>query len=158
MKFVFDWQELKIDSGSDLTAILILTFAIYRGYNNKLAWDKLQLKTMLTIDDIPGIIVRRKHIVLNKFRGYTVNYQSRQPSAYFQNPDFMFSNCSVSDKVKYIYLLSHRRIADDSYEIPTYHIKNQKLLTNPFVRIKNDKLKFIPESLPSIRRQYVERI
>lgn len=148
-KKYFNWEQLKLDSENDFTAILILTHAIQYKYNSSIAKTVQHLRKYLYIDNIPNRLFERRFLVLDRNLVLS-RYRCIEPQNYFINPYFMVSKCPVRYKIEYMYMLSQRKITERQNFIPDYYVK-EELWNNPFVNHKNGNLYFIPEIAKFLR-------
>tara|TARA_Y100000034_G_scaffold136800_2_gene215908 strand:+ start:6490 stop:6924 length:435 start_codon:yes stop_codon:yes gene_type:complete len=139
----YNWNELKLASEYQLEGIIILAYCLSKGYNEIIANDSNHLFNKLRINKIPLCIVRKKLVrrVNHKLRNY---YQCKEPQSYFNNADFLTFNCSTSEKVEYLYILSNRHLNDKNPYIPKEYI-DTKHWKNKLTRIEKDSILFIPE-------------
>jgi hypothetical protein len=136
----FNWDELRLRSNNDLTAILCLTYGQTSVYN------ELSAKTMMNrlgIHHIPPHLFHRKYFT--QYRNLLVcNYRTKEPQSYFKNASFLFLNAPARDKVVYIKALSMRRLSNSDNFIPLKYFPN--ITPSYFVNILDDKILFPLES------------
>ena len=72
------------------------------------------------------------------------NYKTEEPMSYFRNPWFLTHNVSVLAKTEYLQMLSMRRISEAQDYVAKNYIR--KDLNNPYLKVKGDKIYFLPES------------
>ena len=73
--YKFNWIELNTHSDQDLNAILVLTYALIKGYNKKLAWNAQELREKLFINNIPSRLFIKGFLKANKYGGIITNYK-----------------------------------------------------------------------------------
>lgn len=146
-KNYYNWYSLKSD-GKDAEGILILTYALYKKYNNLLANSSHELLKTLFINRIPEIIIRRgliKELSRGKLKA---TYKCEEPQSYFRNPSFLTAICPPRKKVEYLFLLSMRPVHDLSARIPIRYLNEEQKewsAKNPFIKTIEDKIVFVPE-------------
>jgi len=136
----FNWYELLRKARKDQTAILILTFAqtsLYNPYTTK------GLMKALNINHIPVHLFTTGLLEQKKDR-LVCNYKTEEPMSYFRNPWFLTHNVSVLAKTEYLQMLSMRRISEAQDYVAKNYIR--KDLNNPYLKVKGDKIYFLPES------------
>jgi hypothetical protein len=136
----FNWNEIFLLSKRDLAAIIILTYAQTKQYN------ELSAKTLmyrLRLNHIPpflfhdGLLTQYKHTLY-------CNYKTRDAQSYFLNSSFLFMGISARQKAVYLKALSMRRISDNKDYIPLRYFSN--ITYNPLVSVEEDKIHFTLES------------
>ena len=143
----FNWYELLSKARKDQTAILILAFAQTSLYN---ARTTKGLMGALKINHIPlhlfttGILEQKKEKLI-------CNYRTLEPMSYFKNPWFLTHSVSTQIKLEYLQLLSMRRISEAQDYIAKSYIR--KDIKSPYIKVKGDKIYFLPESSVS-RKSY----
>jgi len=136
----FNWNELRLRSNNDITAILCLTYAQTSIYNEVSAKTMMQ---RLAIHHIPPHLFHRKYFT--QYRNLLVcNYRTKEPQSYFKNASFLFLNAPVRDKVVYIKALSMRRLSISANYIPLKYFPEIK--PTLFTKVVEDKIIFPLES------------
>ncbi len=141
-KYYFNWGELKRHADDDFTGIIILTYAITLKYNI-LSNSSKKLLSTLKINNIPLTLFRRKYLQYSRGKIFS-SYTCKNPQTYFINADFLTANCMPQYKVAYIYMLGLRPISDNKLYIPKEYV-DEKHYNNPFIKVQNEKIYFIPE-------------
>lgn len=136
----FNWAEIILRSNNDLAAVLCLTYAQTKIYNEISAKT---LMSRLAIHHIPPHLFHRKYFTQFK-RSLICNYATIEPQSYFTNSTFLFMNAPARDKVAYIKALSLRRISSSDNYIPLKYYPNAQ--SNLFFTITDDKILFPLES------------
>jgi hypothetical protein len=148
-KTYFNWYELKKDAKEEPAGILILTYALYKGYNTLLSKNANKLMTKLHIDVIPRVILKNDYVLVSKnYKELIVNYKCKEPQSYFTNGNFLTAICPVRKKLEYLYLLSMRPINDKSARIPLNYLNDEQLdwsANNPFIKTIEENIVFVPE-------------
>lgn len=140
----FNWAELNLHSDCNLSAILVLTYALTKGYNTKLAWNAKELREKLFINNIPSRLFMKGFLTSNKYGGIITKYRCKDPQSYFKNSNFLFYLCSLQAKINYLYLLSQRRMNDlDNYVLEDR--VPEKYWDNLLIFRDQRKLYFSPE-------------
>lgn len=145
--YYFNWNELLQKSKKDYDSIIILTYASTFKYNNKVANSSLNLLKKLNIHRIPSWL--NTYLLINKKFELFNNYLVEEPQSYFINPSFLQATTSVSYKIQYLWLLSHRKIEDKNnfININYFNLKEiNGIKNNPFISIEKDKIIFILEN------------
>lgn len=147
----FNWYELYVKAKKDHNSILILTYALSVGYNQKIAKRISNLMAILQITHVTRDCLRFiRQEELYKRKGFTLysNIKTIEPQSYFKNSSFLRAKHHVTHKVNYIKLLSYRRI-DDSSPFIYKDILTEKQLhsieNNPFVKVGDTQIYFIRE-------------
>jgi len=136
----FNWDELKVNSRGDLSAILCLAYAQTIGYN------ELSTKTLmkrLNLQHIPIHIFNKNMFQQHKY-SLTCSYKTVDPQSYFKNSKFLISGASARYNAVYSHALSMPRISDTVNYIPREYYT--KVTYNPFLHITEDKIYFPQES------------
>jgi hypothetical protein len=136
----FNWDEIWRVSRGDLAAIIILTYAQTKLYN------EISAKTLMSrlgINHIPPSLFHNKTLIQYKNQ-LICNYKTQEPQSYFINPSFLFSLVPARNKAVYIKALGMRRISSSDVYIPKKYFDN--INPNPFVEITEDRIIFKPES------------
>ena len=147
MKYYFNWSELLQKSKKDYDSIIILTYASTFKYNEKIANSSLSLIKTLNINRIPYWL--NSYLVQNKKFELFNHYIVDEAQSYFNNLSFLTSVTSVTHKVQYLWLLSHRRINDNSSFVKRDYFKLKEIdgiKSNPLISIDKDKINFILEN------------
>jgi hypothetical protein len=136
----FNWNEIWRLSRGDLAAIIILTYAQTKLYN------EISAKTLMSrlgINHVPPSLFHDK--VLTQYKTQLVcNYKTQEPQSYFINPKFLFMLVPARSKAVYIKALGMRRVSCSDAHIPKKYFDN--INPNPFVDITEDKIIFKLES------------
>ena len=147
--FYFNWYEILAKARKDQTAILILTFALYKRYNTILAKNTESLFQILHIDSIPLKIVRNSNIIITTdFKEVVSHYMCKEEQSYFTNGIFLTAICPVRKKLEYLFLLSMRPANDLSARVPQKFLTQEQIIwaiNNPFIKTIEDKIVFVPE-------------
>lgn len=136
----FNWSEIWRLSKGDLAAIIILTYAQTKIYN------ELSAKTLmkrLGINHVPPSLFHEKILTQHK-HSLVSNYITKEPQSYFINPNFLFMQVPARSKAVYIKALGLRKLSVSDPYIPKKYFEN--INPNPFINITEDKIIFIPES------------
>jgi len=136
----FNWYELTSKARKDQAAILILVFAQTKLYN---ARTTKGLMKALNINHIPMFLFTAGLLEQKKDR-LVCNYKTIEPMSYFKNPWFLTHNVDILKKTEYLQLLSMRRISEAQDYIAKNYIR--KDIKNPYIKVKGDKIYFLPES------------
>ena len=142
----FNWYELCQKSNYHFEGILVLTYALTKGYNNRIAWNAQELKEALKIDVIPNILFERKALVTNRYGGIHSTLTVEDPQCYFRNKNWLKDKISPISKIAYLYILSQRSIANRNNFVYDKFVPT-KLWNNPYISHKLDKLWLTPELL-----------
>lgn len=137
---VFNWNELLFYGRKDTAAIICLTYAQTKLY------DEISATTMmrkLVINRVPlflfqaGLFQQAKRVLI-------CTYKTQNPQSYIKNPRFLRMGAPLRDKIVYLKALSMRRISDNNDYIPLkfYH----DIPDNLFTKIENDRILFPYES------------
>jgi hypothetical protein len=136
----FNWNEIWRLSKGDLAAIIILTYAQTKLYN------EISAKTLMSrlgINHVPPSLFHDK--VLTQYKTQLVcNYKTKEPQSYFTNSKFLFTSVPARSKAVYIKALGMRRISCSDNYIPKKYFDN--INPNPFVDITEDQIIFKLES------------
>jgi len=143
----FNWYELTSKARKDQAAILILVFAQTKLYN---ARTTKGLMKALNINHIPMFLFTAGLLEQKKDR-LVCNYKTIEPMSFFKNPWFLTHNIDINKKIEYLQLLSMRRISEAQDYIAKTYIRKE--LQSPYIKIKGDKIYFLPESSVS-RKSY----
>ncbi len=143
-KTYFNWHQILRDSNNDACAILLLTYALNIGYNNKITSSTKDLLKYLHIDSIPIQLFEQGHFVVTSDNSIFSRYKCDEPQSYYYNPFFAIAKIDVTYKTLYIWALAQRRISQRENFIPDTHIQETQW-SNPLLRHKDNKLYFIPE-------------
>lgn len=142
---VFNWSEIQRIANNDVAAIVILTYAQTKRYNESLVWRGGSLLEKLHINHIPSRLFQTG--VLSYHRGQVhCSYKTREPQSYIKNTAFLSYNASAYDKAIYIRALAHRKMTDRSDKIPRIFLSD-KITYNPFFTMDSDYIYFNYESL-----------
>jgi hypothetical protein len=146
MKYKFNWFDLKLKSNYEPESILILTYALTKSYNSIIAWNSKHLMNSLKIGRIPSTLFKRK-LLINSKKGIIGRYEADYPDAYFKNKRFLFLDIPLTYKIKYIYLLGHRKISNENDYLDVDSFKNEIIanLDNPLLKHEKNNVKFIYE-------------
>ena len=142
----FNWIELSRIARRDPAAIVVLTYAQTKGYNEPLAWGGKNLLQILRINHVPMFLFQSG--ILNSVKGkITCTYKTEDPQCYLKNTKFLTYNVSAYDKALYIRALAYRRISEKEDKIPRMYFGEIK--PNPFITYDDDFIYFRYESLVS---------
>jgi len=144
-RIYFDWNDLCRQSDYNHESILILTYALYIGYNKLLAWNSTALMRKLFITYVPNNL-NSKRLLIKKQDGLFSKYKVQQPQSYFINPSWMTAICPLSHKIGYLRALSLRNNVTTEPYVPLYYspaIDKRNL----FLEIIENKIIFIPEQI-----------
>ena len=78
----FNWYELKSCSENVPEGIIMLTFALSKGYNSIISSSESLILSRLNIDYIPQILYRKRYIIKTN-KGIVSNYNTLMPQCYF---------------------------------------------------------------------------
>jgi len=147
----YNWNQLLQHGDQHNAAILILTLAILKGYNNIIAGNSSELMEKLYINNIPPILFRRGYLSVNKYGGIKGFYKVTEPTSYFTNNKFLYYKIPLRSKIEYLWMLSLRRINEKQDYIPENYV-SEKRWNNILIERKQGRLYFIPEcSSPQTR-------
>jgi len=147
-KYYFNWYELLKKSKKDYDSIIVLTYASTFGYNKKIANGSLDLIKTLYVDRVPSWLKNQIKINTQSFELFN-NYKTEEPQSYFLNKDFLTTYTKVEHKIQYLWLLSYRRIDEESPYIKRDYLRLKEIdgiKNNPFISIEDDKINFIFEN------------
>ena len=146
-KIFFNWHELTVDGEDNFTAILLLTFCLFKGYNSIIAInpDAKFVKQNLKIEHFPPSLFKKGYLQYRYKTGHTISkYKCRVPTSYFRNHTFLYTNVPIDKKITYLYMLAQRPISDKNNFIIQDAVAD-KFWDNPFIIHKDGKLHFILE-------------
>jgi len=148
-KTYFNWYELKKDADGHSNGILILTYALYKRYNNLMAKSINSLHKTLYIKSIPSEILRNNYIIISpEFKEVISHYTCKDEQSYFINGNFLTTICPIRKKLEYLFLLSMRPANNLSARIPLKYLTKEQITwvnQNPFIKTIEDKIVFVPE-------------
>jgi len=134
----YNWYQLKTNAKYEFYSILILTYALHKGYNKELGKNDKELCEILKIPYIPQYLFRRKLLVKGIGNSVINKFQIKEPQSYIKDVSFLWSSrYTVYDKVVYLSIASKRSIADKGNKIPKILI-NEEHLNNCLITIQND--------------------
>lgn len=143
----FNWSELNRLSNEENEAIIVLTYALYVGYNKLMAQNSQDLCKILKIPKIPAIVYSHRKITQKSRSTYNQiysHYYTTDPQSYFQNPRFLIANIPLKYKIEYLYLLSLRSPYHTDNKIPITYLQTQNV-HNPFTKRDSSHITFILE-------------
>ena len=148
-KIYFNWYELKKDADGHSNGILILNYALYKGYNKLMAKNINSLYKTLHIKSIPEKILRNSKIIITaEYNEIISHYICKDEQSYFINGDFLTAICTTRKKLEYLFLLSMRPANNLSARIPLKYLTKEQITwtnQNPFIKTIEDKIVFVPE-------------
>lgn len=135
----FNWDEIRLISRGDLSAIICLAYAQTTRYNElsvKTLLTRLQLHHFAPTLSYNKVFIKHKHLL-------ECTYKTKDPQSYFTDPSFLWSGASAACKVEYLKVLSLRKISTRQNWIPStyYDVKRY----NPFFTVEQDKIIFTYE-------------
>ena len=126
-------------------AIVILTYAQTKVYNEPIVSQGRSLLDLLRINHIPAFLFQQGTLDSIKGRIYC-NYRNREKQSYILNTKFLTYNVQAQLKVNYIRALSMRRISEKYDYIPKSYLTNLEV-DNPFLTYDEQYVYFRYESL-----------
>ena len=139
----FNWYELKSCSENVPEGIIMLTFALSKGYNSIISSSESLILSRLNIDYIPQILYRKRYIVKTN-KGIISNYTTSTHQCYFNEHEWLYDTESVYNKIVYIYSLSQRSITNKNLYIPESYLED-RYWDNPYLKHRDTKIWFKPE-------------
>ena len=140
----FNWNELYRIGRGDYAAIVILTYAQTKRYNESLTWKGTSLLQLLHKHHIPAFLYQQG--TLDSIRGSIYcKYKTKEKQSYILNPKILTYNVNAQTKAFYIKALSKRRISEKVNYIPRNYLDEK--INNPFLTEDKDFIHFRYESL-----------
>lgn len=122
-----------------------MAYALSIGYNTPISLDgDAGLTETLKIQAVPPAIYKRGFLKRESATTIITNYKVEEVQCYFRNNEWLKDSEHIHNKVIYLYALSQRSIGNKSLFIPKTYL-DSTYWSNPFLKIRNDKLWFNPE-------------
>jgi hypothetical protein len=137
----FNWDELRIKARGDPAGIIILTYGLSPSYN--VSSSQYMIKK-LNINHIPVFLFRKNYLIVTKDNKVKINVKTEDAQSYFTYDKFLFARVSARQKALYLRALAMRALDDGRDFVPRVLFNN--IAYNPFLKITEDKIKFIYES------------
>ena len=141
----FNWNEICTLARDDFAAIVILTYAQTKRYNESLTWKGTSLLQLLHIHHIPAFLFQQGTLDSIKGNIYC-RYKTKEAQSYILNSKVLTYNVNAKMKTFYIKALSMRRISEKVNYIPRNYL-NEKEIDNPFLTEEHNFIHFRYESL-----------
>ncbi len=145
----FNWHEIYRIGRGNPAAIVILTYAQTKSYNEPIVWQGQSLLQLLQINHIPAFLFQQG--TLDSIKGKILcNYRTKEKQSYIINPKVLKYNVNAKLKVNYIRALSMRRISEKVDYIPKSYLTDLEI-DNPFLTYDEEYIYFRYESLDTER-------
>ncbi len=143
----FNWHEIYRIGRGNPAAIVILTHAQTKDYNEPIVWQRRSILEFLRINHIPTFLFEQG--TLDSINGKLLcNYRTKEKQSYIINPKVLRYNVNAKLKVDYIRALSMRRISEKVNYIPKSYLTDLEM-DNPFLTYDENYIYFRYESLVS---------
>ena len=143
----FNWHEIYSIGRGDPAAIVILTYAQTKRYNEPIVWQGKSLLELLRINHIPAFLFQQGTLDAIKGKIFC-NYRTKEKQSYIINPKILRYNVNAKLKVDYIRALSMRRISEKVNYISKSYLTDLEM-DNPFLTYDENYIYFRYESLVS---------
>ena len=141
----FNYDHLHKVGRGDAEAIIILTHGLIKGYNKTMGITSARLMLHLNVNRIPSFLFQQGTLYSKNNLIYS-RYKTYEPQSYIKNIAFLFYQVDVKYKLRYLQMLSKRRINEFTDRIPLNYFEDLDA-RNPLYRFDGDNLFFNLESL-----------
>jgi hypothetical protein len=142
--YYFNFSELQEVTEDHIPSIFVLAVGTILVYNNYIINNLLDFRyKCFPLLDIPYILSKRKLVRVNYYKQIEILYRTKEPQSYITDGKFLFTGCSMLEKVQYLKLLSYRSIKNTNSWINLDIVEDKnKIVNNKLLTITQDKIYF----------------
>lgn len=145
---LFNYRELYDKADGHLDSMVFLTYSLLFPADKVICRHPKEILPLLNINDvIPDIY---KKCIKRLPAGHYRNFRIIDPQAHFKNYNFLMYKVPSSQKIDYLYILSQRRIFEESIFLHKSLVE-KKYWVNPFIRIVGDAIHLTMEKQDNVR-------